>query len=124
VPTTGFDKMARIVFLTISMMYMTVMWCTSVERVRRLLFLFVGITLTYAAATFILVFLVNNDLSSEWRANIANTSELGTAQLLVTGILAALVVRDLVASRARRLLKKAVQQGRGERRGEAYPSVR
>jgi len=100
----GLEELARFALLTISVMYMTVLWCNSVERIERLLLFFVGITLTYATATFVLIFLVDNELSSAFRAGIEGTSALGTAQLLAAGILAALVTRDLVAGRTRRLL--------------------
>lgn len=108
VEAAGLYKLARVAFLTVSMMYATVMWCTSVDRVRRVLFLFTCVALTYAAVTFIIVFFVDNQLSSDMRANIRGACAIGVGQLLAMAILAAVAVRQLVAGRATRIVIDAL----------------
>ncbi len=99
----GTDIFLRFVFLAISMMYATFMWCTNIDRIKKVLFIFMGITLAYGTAAFIWVFLLGHELYSGSRAPFPGTPVLGIAQFLAVGILTAFILRGFVTSKYKRL---------------------
>jgi len=100
-PRQGTESFFNIVFLSISMLYATFMWCNNITRIKRLLFIFLGILLAYGTVALIWVFLLGHVSGS--RAPLPETSVLGIAQFLAAGILIAFVVRRFISSRYKRL---------------------
>lgn len=97
----GTEMFLRLIFLSISMLYATFMWCNNITRIKRLLFIFLGILLAYGTAAFIWVFLLGNVSGS--RAPFPETSVLGVAQFLAAGILIAFILRTFVSGKYKRL---------------------
>jgi len=98
-PKQGTDTFLRFVFLVISMMYATFMWCTNIDRIKRLLFIFMGISLAYGTAAFIGTFLLGHRIFPGSRAPFPETPVLGIAQFLAVGILTAFSLRSFVTSK-------------------------
>ena len=97
----GTEMFLRLIFLSISMLYATFMWCNNITRIKRLLFIFLGILLAYGTAAFIWVFLLGNVSGS--RAPFPGTAVLGVAQFLAAGILIAFILRTFVSGKHKRL---------------------
>jgi O-antigen ligase len=98
----GSDVFLRFVFLTISIMYATFMWCTDINRIKRLIVIFIGIVFAYSTAIIVWVFLIQHGAYSASRAAFAGTPALAVAQLLAAAIIAAFVLRDFVSGRFKR----------------------
>lgn len=99
----GADMFLRFVFLTISTLYATFMWCNNVARIKRLLLIFLGISLAYAAALFVWIFLLQGGVYLGSRAAFPQTPPLAVATYLAVGILTAFILRGLVNSKYKRL---------------------
>jgi O-antigen ligase len=105
-PEQGADVFLRFLLLTIPIMYAIFIWCTDINRIKRLLTIFVGIVFAYSTALIIWVFLVQHGVYSDSRAAFAETPVLGVAQLLAAGIIAAFILfipRGFVSGRFKRL---------------------
>jgi O-antigen ligase len=99
----GVDVFLRSVLLTIPIMYATYMWCSNINRIKRLLTIFIGIVFAYSAALIVWVFLVQHGVYQGQRATFAETPALGVAQLLAAGIIIAFILRGFVSGRSKRL---------------------
>lgn len=99
----GTDIFLRFVFLTISIMYATFMWCTNINRIKRLLFIFMGISLAYGAAAFVWIFLLQGGVYLGPRAAFLQTPPVAVATFLAVGILTAFILRGFVTSKYKRL---------------------
>jgi len=102
-PRQGSDMLLRFIFLTISIMYATFMWCTNISRIKRLLFIFTGILLTYGTAAFVWVFLVRQEFHFDSRAIFPETPPISVAQLLAAGIFTAFILRSFIRSKYKKL---------------------
>ena len=103
-PRQGTEMFLRFVFLTISMLYATFIWCNDVSRIKRLLFIFSGILLAYGTAAFIWVFLLGHGLHPGSRSPFPETPVLGIARYLAVGIAIAFILRSFVSSKYKRLM--------------------
>ena len=95
-PSKGTESFLRFVFLSISMLYATFMWCNSIERIKRLLFIFVGILLVYGTILFAAFLLFRAEFLLASRAAFLQTSILGVAKHLAAAVLIAFALRPLV----------------------------
>jgi len=102
-PRQGSDILLRFIFLTISIMYATFMWCTNVNRIKRLLFIFTGILLAYGTAAFVWVFLIQQEVHFGVRAAFPETPPISVAQLLAAGIITAFILRSFISSKYKKL---------------------
>lgn len=100
-PKQGADTFFRFVFLGVSILYATFMWCNNIVRIKRLFFILSGVLIAYGTAAFIWVFLLGHVPSS--RALFSVTSVLGVAQFLAVGSLVAFILRGFVTSKYKRL---------------------
>jgi O-antigen ligase len=92
-PEQGFEILLRFIFLTVSIMYATFIWCTNIYRIKRLLVIFCSIVLVYGTASFIWTFLLQGEFHGGVRAAFPQTPPLGVAKLLAAGILTAFILR-------------------------------
>jgi O-antigen ligase len=99
----GTDVFLRFVFLTIPIMYAAFMWCTNINRIKRLLTIFIGVVFAYSTILIVWVFLVQHGVYQGGRATFAATPALGVAQLLAAGIIIAFILRGFVSGRFKRL---------------------
>jgi len=102
-PRQGTDVFLRFVFLTISIMYATFMWCTSINRIKRLLLILIGVVFAYSTALIVWVFFLQQGVHLGSRAAFPETPSLGVAQLLAAGIITAFILRGFVTSKYKRL---------------------
>lgn len=98
----GTEVFLRLLFLSISMLYATFMWCNNITRIKRLLFIFLGILLAYGTAALIWVFLLGHVSGS--RAPFLKTPVLGMAQFLAVAILIVFILRTFVSGKYKRLI--------------------
>ena len=103
-PRQGTETFLRFILLTVSIMYAAFMWCTNIDRVKRLLFIFIGVVLAYGTAAFIWVFLMGHGLYPGSRAPFAGTPVLGVSQLLAAAIPTAFILRGFASSKHKRLV--------------------
>jgi len=99
----GTDVFLRFVFLTISMMYATFVWCTNINRIKRLLFIFGGLVLACGTAAVTWVFLLQHGAHPDSGAAFPGTGRLGVAQLLAAGIITTFILRGFVTGKYRKL---------------------
>jgi O-antigen ligase len=100
-PRQGIEAFLRLTFLSVSLLYATFMWCNSITRIKRLLFIFSYVLLAYGLAALIWVFLLGNVPGQ--RTPFPGTPVLGIAQLLAVGILTSFVLREFISGKFRRL---------------------
>jgi O-antigen ligase len=103
-PEQGTNVFLRSVLLAISMMYATFMWCTNINRIKRLLSIFVVVVFAYSTALIVWVLLIQHGVYPDPRAAFAETPALGVAQFLAAGIITAFILRGLVNGRYKRLV--------------------
>ncbi|MBN2463912.1 MAG: O-antigen ligase family protein [Dehalococcoidia bacterium] len=73
-------------------------------RIKRLLFILVGVVLTYGAFAFIWIFLLGQEQPAGTRAPFSETPTLGIAQLLAAVIPVAFIMSKLVLAKSKKLL--------------------
>jgi len=103
-PKQGIESFLYFVFVTISVMYATFMWCTNINRIRRLLFIFSVSSLAYGAVVFVWVFLLGHDPGYERALLFSQMAAIKIAQLLAAAILAAVVLKSLIHNKRKRLM--------------------
>jgi len=103
-PKKGIESLLYFVFVTISVMYATFMWCTNINRIRKLLFIFSVSSLAYGAIVFIWVFLLGHGPGYERALLFSQMAAIKIAQLLAAAILAAVVLRSLIHKKHKRLM--------------------
>jgi len=100
----GAEVFLRFVFLTISMLYATCMWCINIKRLKKLLFILIGVVITYSAFAFVWIFLLGQEQPTGTRAPFSETPVLGMAQLLAAVIPIAFILSKFVRTKSKRLL--------------------
>jgi O-antigen ligase len=102
-PEQGTDVFLRSVFLTIPMMYAIFMWCTNIDRIKRLLAIFVVIVLAYTTVIIVWALIVQRGASLDPRDVFGEIPVLAVAQFLAAGIITAFILRGFVSGRYKRL---------------------
>jgi O-antigen ligase len=99
----GTEVVLRFVFLNVSIMYAIFMWCTDINRIKRLLSIFVGVILAYSTTLIVWVFFIQHGVHPSLRAALTETPSLGVAQFLAAAIVAAFALRGFISGKYKRL---------------------
>ncbi len=104
-PSQGTDIYLRFIFLTVSIMYATFIWCNNnIERIKRVLSIFTWISLGYGAVLLCWILLLQpTDLFNPVRAALQQTPPLAVAQIIAPGIIIAFILRDFLYNKYKRI---------------------
>ncbi|MGD9394541.1 MAG: O-antigen ligase family protein, partial [Dehalococcoidia bacterium] len=102
-PEQGANVFLRSVFLTIPMMYAIFMWCNNIDRIKRLLTIFVVVVLAYTTVIIVWALIVQRGASLDPRDVFGEIPVLAVAQFLAAGIITAFILRGFVSGRYKRL---------------------
>lgn len=85
----GIETVSRFIFLTLSIMYGVFLECRSIEKIKRLLIIFQGITIGFGVITLPLV-LMSSFAKVKYRAVLYGSPPIAAGLLLVAGLLSLL----------------------------------
>ena len=103
-PEQGLETFLRFVLLTISMMYITFIWGVNTDRIKRILFIFFGVTILYGLVLNIWLFHMGGLAYIQVRGIFPGAAAIGVALMLAAGILVTFIMREFIETRHHNLL--------------------
>jgi len=95
-PKQGIEIFFRFTVLDVSMMYMVYIWAIDTDKIKRILYIFSGISITYGLLLVIAIFFSNNNYFYNYRGAFISTAPIAVAINLAAGILITLLVKNLI----------------------------
>lgn len=95
-PKQGIETLFRFTVLDVSMIYMVYIWAIDTDKIKRILYIFSGISVIYGLLLLIAIFFSNNNYFYNYRGAFISTAPIAVAINLAAGILIALLVKNLI----------------------------